>query len=944
MAKPSPTLYSVEKTFFWFAIVSILLTASLVLIVLTDYTREWKNYQKQFVRLKLEKAKQQLKIADQSLDVKKIEPIKKELAEAAASLKNHRSQTEAIQKELENINSKLARAKTQTQNLKQFQDSYKYYFEETRLHQDPKATEYAAKLKSLEPELNRAKLELENLEKQKEDLDAKLLDFYSREKSLQKDLDKSLEEKVRLEKQIQKLKPSLAKEILNAPMVDFIAPSLRVQQVVLEDLTDDYHFAKVQKVDRCTTCHLGIDQKGFEDAPQPFKTHPKLELYLGSTSPHPVEKFGCTVCHGGNGHSVSFKDSAHMPRNAEQAEAWRKKYHWEELEKWDAKMLPLNHVQASCAKCHNGVVEVPQADRLNEGRRLAETYGCFNCHKIQGFSAFATKLADPSSGGEKYWKVASSLEHVQSKLDKEWVVKWLHDPTHFRASTKMPKIFHLSNTASPEETDRDNAAIESIAVYLLKNSEPVSLEKPMASGDAANGEKLVKEIGCLGCHTAAGTSLNKYGPELSGMGSKVKPDWMFTWLKDPKHYSKKARMPNLRLTDQEATDITSYLLSLKNEKFEKEQPPPAKPEVVNQMILESLQGALRRKEAEEKLASMNSEERLEFLGKKSISHQGCFTCHTIKGFEDSKPIGADLSNESRKDIHQFDFGFTNLERTRQAFIEQKLKDPRIYDKGKVKAYYEKLRMPQFNFTENQIDAITTFVLSLTQEQIPLEMQKKLDLNELHIEKGRLLVHKFNCNGCHTLDGKIGSLRKFHEESETLGSAPPMLDGEGAKVQEKWLHEFLKKPSTIRPWLTYHMPTFNLSEEELGDLVKYFTFLAHQEISYQGPEVLESSPEKLKAGKELFEKLQCVKCHQVNADSAAMGSSFLAPDLTMAKRRLKPEWVHEWIQDPQKLDAGTMMPTFFPDGETAIPDLLGGDAKEQVQAIRDYLYRYEKTES
>ncbi len=362
------------------------------------------------------------------------------------------------------------------------------------------------------------------------------------------------------------------------------------------------------------------------------------------------------------------------------------------------------------------------------------------------------------------------------------------------------------------------------------------------------------------------------------------------------------------------------------------------------MILESLQGALRRKEAEEKLASMNSEERLEFLGKKSISHRGCFPCHTIKGFEDSKPIGADLSNESRKDIHQFDFGFTNLERTRQAFIEQKLKDPRIYDKGKVKAYYEKLRMPQFNFTENQIDAITTFVLSLTQEQIPLEMQKKLDLNELHIEKGRLLVHKFNCNGCHTLDGKIGSLRKFHEESETLGSAPPMLDGEGAKVQEKWLHEFLKKPSTIRPWLTYHMPTFNLSEEELGDLVKYFTFLAHQEISYQGPEVLESSPEKLKAGKELFEKLQCVKCHQVNADSAAMGSSFLAPDLTMAKRRLKPEWVHEWIQDPQKLDAGTMMPTFFPDGETAIPDLLGGDAKEQVQAIRDYLYRYEKTES
>ena len=73
----------------------------------------------------------------------------------------------------------------------------------------------------------------------------------------------------------------------------------------------------------------------------------------------------------------------------------------------------------------------------------------------------------------------------------------------------------------------------------------------------------------------------------------------------------------------------------------------------------------------------------------------------------------------------------------------------------------------------------------------------------------------------------------------------------------------------------------------------------------------------------------------------MGTSFLAPDLTMAKRRLKPDWVIHWIQDPQKLDPGTMMPTFFTEGEDSpIPDVLGGDSKAQIEAIRDYLYRYE----
>src|SRR6185295_13221784 len=104
---------------------------------------------------------------------------------------------------------------------------------------------------------------------------------------------------------------------------------------------------------------------------------------------------------------------------------------------------------------------------------------------------------------ENRWKVGPDLEHVQSKLSKDWVVGWLEDPKTFRPSTKMPQIFNLSNTSSPEDREKNDAAIQGIAAYLLKNSESVPVSKPPVEGNKERGEKLVKTIGCLGCHTAA---------------------------------------------------------------------------------------------------------------------------------------------------------------------------------------------------------------------------------------------------------------------------------------------------------------------------------------------------------------------------------------------------------------------------------------------------------
>jgi hypothetical protein len=48
---------------------------------------------------------------------------------------------------------------------------------------------------------------------------------------------------------------------------------------------------KLDRVDRCTTCHLGVSWRGLEQVEQPWTTHPIPEIFDN----HPIEEFGCTV-------------------------------------------------------------------------------------------------------------------------------------------------------------------------------------------------------------------------------------------------------------------------------------------------------------------------------------------------------------------------------------------------------------------------------------------------------------------------------------------------------------------------------------------------------------------------------------------------------------------------------------------------------------------------
>lgn len=924
MPPKKPSLYDLDKTHVAFALAAVLLTIGLVWMVLQDSSREWKGWQRKFMSYVRERSATDLVAANKNVNQNEFNKLKAELEQAQMAVGDHQKDIQKSQKELEQINTRQVVIKTTYQDLKQFQDSDRFYYEEhIHHHETDKAKPYEKALDDRKIKIADWKNKLDAIEAEQQTKLAEMMQWTGKVKDLEREIAKLERDVTLVEVKIKKNTPTLAKDILNAPMLDFMQPSLQIQQIVVEKLQDDYYFAKAQKVDRCITCHLGIDQKGFENAPQPFKSHPNLDLFLSSNAPHKMEEFGCTTCHGGSGQSVSFNTAAHTPKTKEQGDAWREKYGWKPLDYWADKMVPLNHIESSCAKCHSGTVEVPQAPKLNEGRRLAAEYGCFGCHKVE--AALAVER----------WKAGPSLMHVQSKLDSDWIVRWLHNPKEFRHSTKMPQIFDVENTSDPESLDKNTAAIAGIAAYLMKNSDAVAIAEAPKTGNAEKGKKRIEEVGCLGCHTVGTLNANHHGPELIGMGSKVKADWLFDWVKNPKHFSPGTRMPSLRLSDEEAADITAFLLSDHNEKFEAARAPYVKPEVVSSMTLEFLSSGMRHEDAEKKITEMSAEEQLEFLGSKMIAHQGCYGCHDIKGFESAKPIGTELTYEGSKDLSKFDFGFANISRTKQDWIAQKIRAPRSYDQGKVKAYFEKLKMPHFGFTEEQTDALTTFVLSLQKTDIPMEMQKNLTDAEKATESGRLIVQKLNCQGCHTVDGVDGRVRAMMTDP---GAMPPVLNGEGKKVKEPWLYHFLNEPVTIRPWLTYRMPTFEFQDSDLNSVISYFNNLSDVPVGFVSQEKPATTPEMLKQGQSLFEQLQCIKCHKANPEPG-LSASFLAPDLTMTKDRIRPSWVLDWLKDPSAVQDGTMMPGFWPDGYSALPDILEGDAAKQIQAIRDYLMVY-----
>lgn len=865
--------------------------------------RPWIKYQVRFKQLEYKRVQAQLAQARERLNQPEVQAklakLREELRWAEENLKGpaYRAAQRTLRKRqvtFRDINQELQFTKSELDEA--------YYWYGKAKHEERDLTADLAKVRELEAQVGVLEPRVRAAEEEMLAAKAEVSGFEERVQEVRDKIQEGTKEVRQLEARLQ--------AIADRP--------LKIHQVVVEGLDKNEFGVPILRVDRCQTCHLGIAQPGFENLPpedKVFETHPGREVIFGT---HPISRFGCSICHQGQGPAIDYHTLVDG-RLPDWPHGLTKAYGGDPHFLWDFPMLQGKLVQASCYRCHREETrfELPVKARtpeqspklvdiapaLTRGRAMFETLGCHGCHPAEGFKTLP--------------KVGPDLTRIAAKAEPNWLIQWIQNPKSYLPHTRMPN-FGLSE-----------AEAKAIAAYLVKASEP----GPRVPGtfdrtaSAGRGKRLFEQVGCLGCHTMRAVFEETkprtffalvgrdFAPDLSNVAAKIKdPEWLFQWLKNPRAFRPATPMPSLRLSDAEASAITAFLLT-RGER----QPTP-------RTLLAELQDPERVTE-----------------GERLIRKRGCFGCHEIRGFEQAEKIAPELSNFGHKRLLQLSFGDTHIKRTWEAWAFNKLKNPQVYVTDR-----EKLLMPNFGFSDSEIEALRVLLKGFTDTVVPAEFRRGLTAAERNIEAGRRIVRDFNCVGCHIIEARGGDLRhrfppeKVNEAPPPLVLDPEVLDtgllSEGEKVQGKWLFSFLKRPVPIRPWLQVRMPTFGLSDAESTRLTEYFVSLAGLQQLYEFVAIEEIPQRMVEAGRKMAgpEYYGCFSCHQRGAQKPEGPPESWAPDLALAYQRLRPEWVVTWLHDPQKIQPGTGMPTFFSGPGSGPPDVLGGDVEKQIQALADYV--------
>jgi cytochrome c551/c552 len=231
------------------------------------------------------------------------------------------------------------------------------------------------------------------------------------------------------------------------------------------------------------------------------------------------------------------------------------------LDDADAEALTIALMSLSAERVSLARWEVPKKrkvifDPQDDFGALAQRYRCLSCHSIRG-------SGDPQ---------ACDITFEGNKVNRRWLYYFLKNPYSMRRTITIA----MPTFNFPDEDAQFMA--EYMSAVFVDRQIGVGWKLGSHSADANRGQALFDAKGCIACHQVhgkggdVGPSLTTQVPEFpqgTWVGDKLKGDWIYQWLKDPQSLVPDTLEPNLGFSDQEALDLTAYVLSLKNPDFQK---------------------------------------------------------------------------------------------------------------------------------------------------------------------------------------------------------------------------------------------------------------------------------------------------------------------------------------------------------------------------------------
>jgi mono/diheme cytochrome c family protein/nitrate reductase cytochrome c-type subunit len=345
---------------------------------------------------------------------------------------------------------------------------------------------------------------------------------------------------------------------------------LEIKQVMVKPLN---------RVDRCLTCHLGMESQVNPAMVTSYEDHPFVARENAIHKAHPVEQFGCAVCHGGQGLATEVK-AAHG-----------------EVKHWEKPLLRGAYLQASCAKCHanvNDAKAMPMTTAWRRGEKLFRDLGCIGCHQVRGEGGpVSVDLAEETAD-----KPLSRIDFSHTGLPKHertlanWIkLHFIKDPQELVpgdpegkyndepiAPSGMP-FFNLS--------EEDAEALTVLVLGMTRESVPKDYyvpspprPEPKFATAVQRGRYSYEKHGCAACHGADAKGgirnfnyENDVEPDLTKSAAtftreelkeKIVKGVPVVGKKDPKGATPPLYMPawGAKIQGQELEDLVTYLLSI----------------------------------------------------------------------------------------------------------------------------------------------------------------------------------------------------------------------------------------------------------------------------------------------------------------------------------------------------------------------------------------------